>query len=267
MESLPAELRIQILLELKDLFSLRSLVYASPSYHASYIKVGREKVLSRLALQQHPDHVLDADALATARSAKFYDKITRGLGRPGLEADRANAFLDEYGRARGDNVQLKSKWLSHLGITETIDLIHLHRSVKRVTSEYCVYIGCKMKPKQRPLRLSQMEEIRLHRAIYRFQIYCNLFGHNPFLPPTNVGDNETMNKHPIRQFLPSFPPWEVLEIACVWHFLVRRWARVIREGSDVECNTKTRPNEDGGLQDAFVPLEVNDDCPSDGRFL
>ena len=52
LENLPAELRIQTLLELQDLASLHSLVLASPSYHASYSAIGRWKVLSRLALQK-----------------------------------------------------------------------------------------------------------------------------------------------------------------------------------------------------------------------
>lgn len=44
-EKLPGELRIHVLLELTDYTSLRSLVRASPAYHASYLRAGREKFL------------------------------------------------------------------------------------------------------------------------------------------------------------------------------------------------------------------------------
>jgi hypothetical protein len=72
LEDLAPELRIQILLAVTDFSSLRSLVRASPAYHASYLVAGRERVLSHLALQRL-DYRLRVDALAATRSKRFHE--------------------------------------------------------------------------------------------------------------------------------------------------------------------------------------------------
>jgi hypothetical protein len=85
-------------LSLADVASLRSSIRASPSYIASYLNAGREKVFCRLALQQL-DYPLRADALAAVRSARFYDKGAKEYQLPSIEAKRACMFIEEYGRA------------------------------------------------------------------------------------------------------------------------------------------------------------------------
>jgi hypothetical protein len=126
LEDLAPELRIQTLLTLIDFSSLRSLVRASPAYHASYLIGGREKVLSHIALQQL-DHCLRPDALAAVRSKRFDDPRPQYIqyGCEQLEAERLNDFLDEYGRARIDNGQSKPELISCKSMTMAVELIYL----------------------------------------------------------------------------------------------------------------------------------------------
>jgi hypothetical protein len=195
MENLPHELRIQILFALADFPSLRSLVRASPSYHASYLEAGRGKVSGHLALYQL-DPRLQADALAAVRTHRFYE-VRYDTTR---EGQRANAFLDEYNRAREDSIHTKSEWLSCCSLTEATDLLCLDKAVKYLAVEYRLSVASIMAQEQQPMVLSPIEEFRLHRALYRFQIYCNFFGVNPCMPPVSNWDWKAKAHHPYKDF-------------------------------------------------------------------
>jgi hypothetical protein len=225
LEYLPAEIRIQVLQSLTDFPSLRSLIHASPLYHTTYLQVRRE-VLCHLSLYQL-DHRLRANALAAVRS-QGHDE------RPTHTPETVNALFDEYREA--EVAFPKTEWLSCCSITEAVDLLHLHEAVKRITEDYCRSIASKMAPKEeRPqpqLRLSQMEQLRFYRGTYRFQLYCNLFG--PAARWTSVGAGHFSYDHnSISRFFEVLQPWEVLEIAGIWHHLNKSWASILRELLDM----------------------------------
>ena len=231
LENLPPELRTQILLQLPDVQSLRSLVHASPSYHATYRAAGRGRVMRRLALQQL-DFRVRADALAASRSGRFYrlELITD------REKKRTSAFIDEYACVRGGSATTSIEWLSCRDMTEAQDLVHLNKACKKILAEYCRSVAAEMHQEQQFL-LSSIEQLRLERAIYRFQTYCNFFGRNTSLR------NDDRSEHPIKRYLPSFPPWEVMEIACVWHYLMERWVSIFREVLDTKLMTREERRE------------------------
>lgn len=251
LENLPPELRIQILLELTDWRSLRSLARASPSYHASYLEAGREKILCHVALSHQLDPRIHADAFAAVRSGRFYERRFS----TNREGERAIAFLDEYGHARGNSAHSNSEWLSCRSMTEATDLIHLHEAVKYVAAEYSLAAASKMRQGQQPMVLSQMEELRLHRAIYRFQIYCNFFGNNPCMPQIDAWGGWARAHHPIKRFLPSFPPWEVVEIGCVWQYLMKRWPFIVKELSYTKHTAKHGLGDERDMLGAFARLD------------
>ena len=76
--------------------------------------------------------------------------------------------------------------------------------------------------------LSKMEETRLFRAFYRFQLCCNLFG---------TGRHRTLRYHRLnfdsldilRFFFCLFEPWEVEEIACIYTFAKEKYNQIFRE--------------------------------------
>lgn len=245
LENMPPELRIHIL-ESLDFVSLRSLVRASPSYHATYLNVGRDRVLSHIALQQL-DHRVRADALAAVRSATFYATRCQLV-----EVKRTITFFDEYTRARTDSADSSSEWLSFRSMTEVLDLIHLHETVKHFVVQYCLSVASIMPQGQQPFNLSQIEELRLYRAIYRFCVYCNFFGNNPPMFQEILLPYAARDQHPRMRFLPSFPTWEVVEMACIWQYLYRLWASIQPGSFDAKHKGKGGPGDCGDLEVKFV---------------
>ncbi|KAL9109818.1 MAG: hypothetical protein Q9227_005521 [Pyrenula ochraceoflavens] len=71
----------------------------------------------------------------------------------------------------------------------------------------------------RELALSSIEQTRIHRAFYRYQMYCDLFSEN--------FDYNQCAQSP-RMFA-AFPPWEVEEIACIRKFIYDQMAVVFRD--------------------------------------
>jgi hypothetical protein len=269
LEDLPPELRIRIILSLTDFSSLRSLVLASPSYHATYVQETRQQVLCQLALTQM-DHRLHPDAFAALRSTEIFE-------RPETGPNEVIAFIAEYGRTRYRGpVNPAPKLLMPFDVTEAINLLHLHESVKLIASDYCAHVSLSGVPGKAPVdHISEMEKLRLHRAIYRFQIYCNLFG----------GEQKLLDRRPgkgferglvkqaftaIGRFLPSFPPWEVQEIACVWHYLNQRWASILREISDIffpaPIGSEDMQN-DSDMEDVFDYCRFTRHDVSDGEKM
>lgn len=257
LENLPFEIRIQILWEVADFPSLRSLIRASPLYHATYLEEGRERVLRDLALKQL-DYRLRPDALAAVRSARYY-------ATPRRKRQTIGAFLDEYGRARGQ-LESDSEWLSCTSMTEAIDLVHLHEAVKRVSEDFCFEIASKMPQEEQFIDLSQMEQLRLYRGMYRYQTYCNFFGKDKSWSQEDNFGADWPPLLPRDYYLPTFPPWEVQEIACVWQYVNRRWASILQEVSDVYLPKQfSRDGSNGSdMEETCEYLRLTSHEPSDG---
>jgi hypothetical protein len=227
LENVPAELKIRIMLFLPDVASLRSLISASPSYHATYAAGARQRILNHLVIQQL-DHRLYVDAVSAVRSKDFYLHGKR-------DPSEVVAFLDEYSRARKSphSSSIIADWLLEnekcRNFEEVIALCLLHTKVSRIIDDY-IYSTSPWQKNSAPL--SELERIRLYRAICRYQIYCNLFGTgqkmNETPPPV---DDWGFDTSACERFLPSFLPWEVQEIACICEYLSTRWASLLRESS------------------------------------
>jgi hypothetical protein len=227
------------------------------------VEKAREEVLCHIALQQI-DCRLHPDTLAAVRSANFYELHPH-------KPQELTAFLGQYGKSRAQIADSDSEWLTCRGLTEAIDLIQLYRSVKHFAAEYCVSIAIKMPQEELTLNLSPIEQLRLYRAICRFQIYSNFFGRDLRLANPDGGDTSTRyEEDPTMRFLPSFPPWEVQEIACIWHYLNSRWASILREVSDIYVPkhiSKGGPDDDSDLDNTFAYLRLTRGHSSDGIFL
>jgi hypothetical protein len=210
------------------LTSLRSLILASPFYHATYAAEARHEILTRVALRQL-DYRLRVDSLAAVRSTEFYCSQKR-------VPSEVIAFIDEYSRAKGaprlslilpDWLLFSKKFGS---ISEATALVLLRMSVKHIASEYCRSIP---QWQTDSVPLSELEQVRLSRAIYRFQIYCNLFGVKEDMETTDLtGMTRTEKYDAFHNFLPRFPPWEVQEIACIWRYFNGHWGCLLREVSE-----------------------------------
>lgn len=67
--------------------------------------------------------------------------------------------------------------------------------------------------------------MRVVRALYRFQLYCNLFGVGHDSWERNRWDDDE-NRDIFRIFLRIFKTWEIEEIACIYTFVMKKFDRV-----------------------------------------
>lgn len=229
METLPAELRIQILQSLPDVLSLRSLIYASPTFHNDYLKARQVLFGSVVVNELGPDIIVDA--LATLRSRNCHVLPENG-------AEEASVFLDQYRHARGAASSSSScsgmrYWTTYMSLCrdldETIFLLHQHKLLERIVVDYCQRI--KMPMVHGP-QLSRTERTRLFRAMYRFQTYCNLYGgrssHRQLLYKTAPREIRRRLRT-VEFFAPSFTPWEVEEMGSIWKYVAGHCCRIIAE--------------------------------------
>jgi hypothetical protein len=231
------ELQISILFNIDDLDSLRSLVFASPTYHRAYQLVRQE--LLYVLLQSSYDGLVDiADAVAAVRSRGLY------AIKPSNRA-KIIALLDSRRRSEEIRCLGLSSWPfpdEPADIRETIQLLHLHEKAIFLLDDYTrtaarpEWIDLeKWKNEILPRTLSRTEQRRFLRAFYRMQTYGNIFG--PIELPLGADYVEEENdwfhdwggrtptftdEEMWRLFFGPMAPWEVEEFSCFWRHCYHR---------------------------------------------
>lgn len=235
-------------------------------------------MLCHVALSQW-DPCIRPDVLAASRSERYFEHHTN-------EASGVLVFLDEYARARAKTTHLEqgnhsknatysnadADWQLCRNMTEATDLLSLHRKIKLIADDYRLYATPRMRQGREMSKLTANEQIRLFRAICRYQIFCNFFGGNrPMMrPPYRVAWDRAKRRQQSAvqdQFLPSFPPWEIEEIACIWQYLNNRWTAALREVSHIVPlyeeygGSRSYPQWDGAI--AYLRRTNHDDLSED----
>lgn len=217
LEKLPAELRSHVLMSSPGLSTLRSLVHASPVLHAQY-RHDRNNILRACLARELDGLVVDASATVMSRVSN--------LGAPRTD-EMITAFLDTYrgllsGSTPPADVLESLKpgnvhWLAafHLCVARPLAsqyskwaLVVLSKAASSLAVKKedaglpAVQGGC-------DTRLSRSEEIRILRAIYRYETFQHLFGRN------HGNRHGGFRDHEINElFFSLFDPWEVEAIGC-----------------------------------------------------
>lgn len=212
-ESLPFDIRHQILLRVDFLEDLRALVQASPIYHAQYL-LRREFWLWRCLWLEMSNVVIDAYTADLGNTRAFRRKRTR---RQVL--DFAAAYHSRRSRTSLDT-------LPTLPSTEAaVRMAAFHLStVKPLLEEHIIWARTSHKALSTPDKLSRTEKIRILRGLYRFQIYCNLFGCS--LDTSRLDDPEYKDYEKLVLFLGAHEPWETEEIICISTFVDSTYQKV-----------------------------------------
>ena len=248
LECLPTEIQCAVLLNNRDIASLKALIHASPGYHSAYLGQ-RHAILKRVTFNSiHPEVLYDA--FFTIHSA--YTMTTSAQDR----TMRVKGFLSEYKDKRND-------WTppEHLDLESMTKLARLQNQVQHATDDLCQKaFSCH--PFAGKLvghggQLSPNENRRFYRAFYRFEIFCRLF-RNWEAPPADEnssyasdGDRESTSEleslEKSSRFLSLFSPWEVEELACVRDYFCSYYRHMLQkfEPDLRRTNPKLDISEDG----------------------
>ena len=215
LENLPAEIRREIL-DALDYGSLRALAHASPIFHQQY-RLDRRFLLC--GCLQRTLGAVAVDAWAAYRSSPECL-----ADAPALES--VAAFLKAYQDRRSSGVCsiLKDEALTE---SDAVAMVAFHFTVieplfKRFISVALGHLARETGSPPHHKPLSKTEEARVLRAMFRFQLCCNLFHdrrcqHGGFnFDPSDI----------VKLFCCLFEPWEVEEVACIHTFARDEFNRI-----------------------------------------
>ncbi|KAI1475123.1 hypothetical protein F4774DRAFT_414134 [Daldinia eschscholtzii] len=213
LEDLVPEIRRQIL-SILDLRSLKSLVHSSPVFHEQYLEDRRYLLCSSLETTLG---TATLDACASFQSSSPDFSYTR---------ENVERLLGVF---RVNRQPLRERVKEH----EAIEMATFHLSVISPLIEYYIKwtlnnFVTKMDCMPRSITLSRVEEVRLLRSFYRFELCCNLFGKGGKNPCTK----QRLEFRPVeilRLFFCLFEPWEVEEISRINTFAQDKYDKIFRE--------------------------------------
>ena len=200
MERMPVELRQELLGFLPDLISLRSAVLTCSSFYEAFISA--EVLVTTRVLGNQVDLEVLPEALAVLESSHL-QPWTR---------QRIQDFVRDHLDSR--KPQLPSQWT----LAQAISLGSLHRHVQSFATAFASDALTKQLganelntiPNYPP---SHDEIHRIQRALYRFELYCNLF-RDPKRTLFNI-------KEQIPLFFFKFSPWEIEQLGIIHDYLFR----------------------------------------------
>ncbi|KAI0853035.1 hypothetical protein F5Y00DRAFT_271577 [Daldinia vernicosa] len=213
LEKLPPEIRRQIL-SILDLHNLSSLVHASAVFHEQYLEDRRYLLCSSLETTLG---TVTPDACAAFQSGSPHFSYTR------------EDVINLLGSFRVNRQPLHQRLREH----EAVEMAAFHLSIISPLLQHYVgwalgNLAIETGNMTRSISLSRVEETRLLRSFYRFQLCCNLFGKGGQRPCTK----QTLGFRPVeilQLFFCLFEPWEVEEISCINTFAQDKYDHIFRE--------------------------------------
>lgn len=141
------------------------------------------------------------------------------------------AFLTDYDEQRRCGMP-NAKVLS---FADAIRIANLEQVITLVTADFVrtTLEACPVSVNQdRGLDLlapSSTELRRIHRALYRFQMFCNLFSHGEDNPWMDIGSRVFDPQDKSFIFLLMFAAWEVEELGCIRDYIISKYAAWFEE--------------------------------------
>jgi len=215
LETLPAELRLRILLSISDVADLRAVVRASPVLHQQYL-LGRKKLLGHTLKKTLGSVFADAQALQAATSlADFGEDVPSESIRGVLKR-----HLDEYVAHR-----FEPDILAQCGVEDLVGIASFYLSViQPLLVEVPALFLHRLDASLEVGHLSNTERIRLLRGLYRFQLFYDVFKCETTRGPR---DPHFSSAEKLGMFFTIFEPYEVEEIHCVYLAMRAKYLRIL----------------------------------------
>ncbi len=216
-EDLPAEIRHAVL-DALDYKSLRAMAQASPTFHRQYVQ-DRRLLLPGSVQKMLGVAAVDACAVYRSKPESFTRERTKESVAEFLEpyqnrltfatysiSDEALSFEDVEGLLK-----------FHLTVIEPLIQSYANWALGNFATE------TGLSPHHGPL--SATEEARIVRALYRFELCCNLFHsrRNPLSQPFTLSSLDL-----VRLVFSLYEPWEVEQLVCVHAYARDQFDRVFR---------------------------------------
>lgn len=265
-ESLPPEIRTHIL-SMVELEGLKRLVHASPVYHQQYL-LFRKSLLFQSLENTMKNITLEACAVHQSSLKTFSEARTR---------ENVTQFFHSFRERQLCMPNYYAVFKRKFTLDDVIHMVNFHCLViKPLVQRYADWAlgnlvaepeaSSQIEPhKEDPL--SKTEEARVTRALYRFELCCNLFGlgrHKvdlgSYLTKQRLGFEAT----DILMLLEdSFEPWEIEELSCIDTFTVHKCKEIFDKICwDVDVN-----NPKFGDAMAGIPNGTFDLSGSNGKRM
>lgn len=209
-ENLPPEVRHEFLTTL-DLSSLRNMVHASPVFYRQYV-LERRSILSLCLERTLGRTVLDAYwVYQTARSSKFpsiTNDETISNFRQAYMHQQATCSYSILRKSITENLAVGIAAF-HYSTIDPIMQLYIPHALGALAEETGRVID------QEPL--SQVEQARLIRGLYRFQLCCNLFTMANF-PESSTLSRNGRTMRILTDYISLLEPWEIEEMVCIYSF-------------------------------------------------
>lgn len=221
--NLPSELRLH-LFSILDLDQLSALVHASSVFHQDYLYSRRSILLNCLQVTFCSFAV---DVYAAYQSSKDDFARTR-------TPDTVTQFVQSYQHQRAS--ANTSYFNRHTTEEEAISVAAFYSSIIKPLARCYVnwtltHLHDETKYSRDDRSLSTTEEIRLLRALYRFQLCCHLFGLSRLgsRKVISLSRERFESDDILRLFLCLFEPWEIEEIACFYAFVTDKYDAIFNQ--------------------------------------
>lgn len=224
-ESLPVEIQRQIIFCIPSLTTLGAIIRASPVFYSLFQSEPRNFIANCLILGLG-DAFLDASTAQAAMQDDF-QRQRRDAMKMRREPSVIWPFLESY-RKKVEELACNA-WIHSISLPDAVQMATFHAStVKPLVEQYASWALANIGTSTTPSALSSTERMRIQRAIYRFQIVCDVFGNR--LKDDNLATNRPRHLGCLR-FLAGYEPWEIEEILCINAFVQEQYEHRLSEVS------------------------------------
>ncbi|TGJ80711.1 hypothetical protein E0Z10_g8051 [Xylaria hypoxylon] len=211
-KGLPVELLRMILEFLPDASSLYTAVLSCSLFH-SILWGAEEAITAQVVLNQMGAGVLP-EAMMAFESAPL---------RPHNTDPKSRQAISDY---IVQNIQQRPNPPRLCSLRRALYLSRLHFCVDALAKEFAATALAKHPLSRYSLPSTCQEISRIERALYRFEIYCNLFRESE---KRFAGSESPLNDERKSLFFANFAPCENEQLGCVLDFLVRTVSPIFNE--------------------------------------
>lgn len=193
---LPVELVRMILSAMTDVVSLRAAVLSCPQFYRSFLH--SEKSIARLVLLRQIDACVLPEAMAAVLTA----------------ASRLSESQPPFANFVNQDLYQRPVPPKALSMRMAFLLGRFHVCVDGMAKKFAMAALAERPLNQTTSTVTCQERCRIERALYRFEIYCNLFRNSSKMQSLSYDMKR-------KYFFARFAPWENEQLGCIYDFLAR----------------------------------------------